>query len=248
MKKIRLSNLFTGLFVAFFATSLFAQTNFPPINGSHVIDEAGILSVETRNSLDHTIQLHEDSTGNQLMVLVITSLNGNEISMYANEAYNHYNLGQKDINNGVLLLVAHEDRKVRIEVGYGLEGALPDALCGRIINNEIIPQFKAGDFDAGVSNGVHAILQSIQGTYVAEDAVSVGLPVWVPILFIIFFILVIIFISRISSKMGMGSSGGWTRGRGYYGGGGGGWSGGGGGGWSGGGGGFSGGGGASGSW
>lgn len=246
MKKIRLSNLFTGLFVAFFATSLFAQTNFPPINGSHVIDEAGILSVETRNSLDHTIQLHEDSTGNQLMVLVITSLNGNEISMYANEAYNHYNLGQKDINNGVLLLVAHEDRKVRIEVGYGLEGALPDALCGRIINNEIIPQFKAGDFDAGVSNGVNAILQSIQGTYVAEDTASEGLPIWVPLLFIIFFIAVIIAIGRTSAQMG-GSSGGWRSGRGYYGGGGG-WSGGGGGGWSGGGGGFSGGGGASGSW
>ena len=172
--------------------------------------------------------------------------------MYANDAYNHYNLGRKGDNNGVLLVVAHQDRKVRIEVGYGLEGALPDALCGRIIDNEILPNFKAGNFDAGVSDGVSAILQAIQGTYVATDSPSEGLPWWLPFLFVFGSIGFIIILGIIKGTGGGGGFGGGYRGGGYYGGGwssgGGGWSGGGGGGWSGGGGGFSGGGGASGSW
>lgn len=230
-----------------------AQT-FPAFRGSHVVDEAGILSVETKNALDKTIQVHEDSTGNQVMVLVVKSLDGNEISMYANEAYKHYVLGQKGTNNGVLLVVARDERKVRIEVGYGLEGALPDALCGRIVNNEILPYFKNGDYDGGVTAGVLAILQAIQGTYTATEK---PMPFWLPIFMVVFFMAVIVLISFIKGGgRGRGGFGGGFGGFGGFGGGyyGGGWSGGGGGwssgggGWSGGGGGSSGGGGASGSW
>ena len=229
----------------------FSQVTYPPINGSHVIDGANILSSETRSSIDHIIQQHEDTSSNQVMVLTIQSLEGNEIAMYANDAYNHYQLGQKGDNNGVLLVVAHEDHKVRIEVGYGLEGALPDALCGRIIDNEILPNFKAGNFDAGVSDGVSAILQAIQGTYVASGSPTEDLPWWLPFLFVFGAIGFIILIGIIKGTGGGGFGGGYRGG--YYGrswssGSGGGWSSGGGGGWSGGGGGFSGGGGASGSW
>lgn len=246
-------HIYLLLTALFFTTAVFAQTKFPAITGSHVIDEAGVLSAETKNALDLTIQAHEDTSGNQLMVLVIESLNGNDIAMYANEAYNHYNLGQKGTNNGVLLVVSHSDRKVRIEVGYGLEGALPDALAGRIIKNDIVPYFKQGDYDAGVTHGVNAILQAIQGTYQADDSGDMNLPWWLPILIIFGFMafIVIIGIIKGGGGGGFGGGGGYYGGRGYYGGGwssgGGGWSGGGGG-WSGGGGGFSGGGGASGSW
>ena len=227
----------------------FAQSSFPSLNGTHVLDEAGILSPEVKASLEFMIQKHEDSTGNQLLVVTIPGLEGNEISMYANEAYNHYKLGQKGTDNGVLLVVAHGDRKVRIEVGYGLEGALPDALCGRIIQREIIPRFKEGDFDGGVSNGVMAILQAIQGTYTAPEESDGRLPSGLSLGIVIFFMVLIVLIGSLGRKGGGG--GGYVGRGGYYGGGwsGGGWSGGGGGGgWSGGGGGFSGGGGAGGSW
>lgn len=246
MKRILLYFLLVAI-PWFFPLNLFAQPNFPATNRTHLIDEAGILSVETQNSIEHLIQKHEDTTGNQVMVVTVSSLEGYAVSQYANEAFKFYQLGQKDINNGVLLLVAPNERKVHIEVGYGLEGALPDALCGRIIQYEILPYFKSGNYDAGVTNGVNAILQSINGTYVAKQE-SDFIPVWFPILIIVGFIILIFVLSLFK----VGSSGSHYGGGGrYYGGG---WSGGGsswsggGGGWSGGGGGFSGGGGASGSW
>ncbi|MCG9910813.1 MAG: TPM domain-containing protein [Flavobacteriales bacterium] len=250
MKRILLYFLLVAI-PWFFPLNLFAQPNFPATNRTHVIDEAGILSVETQNSIEHLIQNHEDTTGNQVMVVTVSSLEGYAVSQYANEAFKFYQLGQKDINNGVLLLVAPNERKVHIEVGYGLEGALPDALCGRIIQSEILPHFKSGNFDTGVFNGINAILQAIQGTYEAPPK-SNALPIWVPVFMILFFVIISIFLRIVSGGKG-GGIGGVPQygGRRYYGGG---WSGGGsswsggGGGWSGGGGGFSGGGGASGSW
>lgn len=246
MKKLSLFLLAAVASVASVAQS------FPAFNNSHVIDAANILSESTRSYIDQTLQADEDTSGNQIMVLTITSLDGKDIESYSNEAYNHYNLGQKNTNNGVLLVVAHEDRKVRIEVGYGLEGNLPDVLCSRIIEGEIIPNFKQGNFDAGVTNGVNAILQAIKGTYEAPPQQAEGFPWWLPFLLVFGVMGLIIFFAIMKAKGGGGGSGwgGGYRG-GYYGGGwssGGGSWGGGGGGWSGGGGGFSGGGGASGSW
>lgn len=248
-----------SMFMVLGITTKLSAQSFPALTGSHVIDDANILSDQTEASIDLLIQADEDTSGNQIMVLTITNLNGGDIETYANEAFNHYQLGQKGTDNGVLLVVAHEDRKVRIEVGYGLEGDLPDVLCNRIIQNDIIPNFKNGDFDAGVSNGVNSILQAIQGTYVAQDVPSgdSGFPSWLPFLIVFGIIMIIIILGAISGKGG-GGRGSRGFGGGYYGGGwssggwssgssGGGWSGGGGG-WSGGGGGFSGGGGASGSW
>lgn len=231
-----------------------AQMAFPPIAGSHVIDAANVLSAETATSLDHIIQRHEDTTGNQVMVVTIPTLDGNDIDMYGNEAYKNYRLGQKGSDNGVLMVVAVQERKVRIEVGYGLEGNLPDALCGRIIRNDIVPHFKQGDYDAGITNGVNSILQAIQGTYVAaaDDGGGSGLAEGWPLFIIVGFMVFIVVMGIISGGKGGGRGGryyggGWYGGGGGWSSGGGGWSGGGGG-WSGGGGGFSGGGGASGSW
>jgi uncharacterized protein len=135
-----------------------------------VVDQAGILSTSTEQQLTALLQAHEDSTSNQLAVLTIQSLDGEPIEEYALRVARGWQLGQVDLNNGVLLLVAVEDRKMRIEVGYGLEGDLADIVASRIIDQELRPAFREGDFDAGVLRGVRAILAAIEGTYSPEDS------------------------------------------------------------------------------
>jgi len=227
-------------------------TPIPPIQGSHIIDQAQILDATTRDILERTIQAHEDSTSNQIMVLTIPKLIDETIEQYAVRAYSQYRLGAEGRDNGVLLIVSYEDRKIRIEVGYGLEGALNDALCGRIIRNDISPEFKQGNYNKGVLNGVHSIISAIQGEYKADPSSGGEFDAADALILIGFIVIIIVLVSLASGKNG-GGGGGWYSGGyrgGYYGGGwssgGGGWSGG--RGWSGGGGGFSGGGGASGGW
>lgn len=148
--------------------ALLAATEVPYLAG-HVNDGAGLLSAETATYLEGMLKAHEDSTSNQVVILTVTSLEGEVLEEFSIRVVESWKLGQKGKDNGVLLLVAHDDRKVRIEVGRGLEGSLTDATSGRIIRNEIIPQFKAGDYNAGIRAGAEAIVGAIQGTYVASD-------------------------------------------------------------------------------
>ncbi len=150
-------------------------------------------------------------------------------------------LARKDKNNGALLLVFTQDRKMFLQTGYGLEGAMPDAICKRIIEDEIKPHFKTGDYDAGLTAGVNAILAAAKGEYKGTGRTH-GNSQGIPVVFIIIFVIVVIIILSNARRGGYYSSSGWSGGG--WGGGGGGWSGGGGGG--GGGGGFSGGGGSTG--
>ena len=131
--------------------------NFPALTG-RVIDEANILSNATRDALSSKLAELETKSGIQLVVATVNSLQGEEIEPYANELLRTWKLGEKAKNNGVLLLVAPNQHRVRIEVGYGLEGTLTDALSKIIIANAIAPRFKAGDFDGGVSRGVDDII------------------------------------------------------------------------------------------
>jgi uncharacterized protein len=140
-----------------------------PFLSGRVNDNAGILSLETSQKLTQRLKDHEDSTSNQVVVLTISSLEGEELEAYSIRVVEAWKLGQKELDNGVLLLVSHADRKVRIEVGRGLEGDLPDITCGTIIRKEIIPRFKEGNYDAGVTAGVEAILRAIQGSYTAPE-------------------------------------------------------------------------------
>lgn len=130
---------------------------FPVLTG-RVVDQAGILSRATRDALEAKLADLEARSGIQLVVAIVTSLEGQEIEPYANELFRFWKLGEKDKNNGVLLLVAPRERRVRIEVGYGLEGTLTDALSAVIIANAIAPRFKAGDFDGGIARGVDDIV------------------------------------------------------------------------------------------
>ncbi|WP_096485022.1 TPM domain-containing protein [Methylorubrum populi] len=226
-----------------------AEPDFPKLTG-RVVDAAGILAPEARTRIDGKIKAHEDRTGDQLVVATVPSLHDLTIEDYANRLARAWGIGQKKTNNGVLLLVAPKERKVRIEVGYGLEGALTDALSKTIITSAITPRFRQGDFSGGIEAGVDAILPILAGDAdewqrrapVRADAVD---PVTV-----IFWIIVIIALVVVLTRMSGGGRGG--RGGGFVviPGPSGGWSGGfsdGGGGFSGGGGSF-GGGGASGDW
>ena len=149
------------------STSLVAR-EIPFLSG-HVIDEAGILEAGTRETLESQLATHEAETSNQVVVLIIPSLDGEVLEEYSLRVAETYKLGQADKDNGVLLLIARDDRKLRIEVGYGLEGSLTDALSSRIIRNEIVPHFRDGDFDRGVASGTDAILAAIAGEYTVDE-------------------------------------------------------------------------------
>src|SRR5262244_2128146 len=130
---------------------------FPPLTG-RVVDEANILSAQQRDALESKLAELETKSGIQLVVATVGSLQGQEIEPFANELFRTWKLGEKAKNNGVLLLVAPNEHRVRIEAGYGLEGTLTDALSKVIIANAIAPRFKAGDYDGGVTRGVDDII------------------------------------------------------------------------------------------
>lgn len=242
--------------LVFFSLTCQAQKKIPPLDNRRVHDdEAHILSPHTVQQLEIQLKQYEDSTSNQIAILIVSSLEGDPIEDYAirvahgdtkNEGWK---LGQADKDNGVLLLISVEDRKMRIEVGYGLEGVLTDATTNQIIRNELAPNFRRGDYDAGVLLTINSIVRAIGGEYKSDGTSNKkrgergGSLITLLIIFG-----VIILISRIRGGNSRGS-GGWSSGSGWYGGGFGRGSGGGGGfgGFSGGGGGF-GGGGSSGSW
>jgi uncharacterized protein len=153
-----------------------AQRAVPELWGHRIHDEAHILTQATIDKLETVLQKHEDSTTNQIAVLIIPSLEGDVLEEYSlRVAHDVWKLGTKNNDNGVLLLIAVDDRKMRIEVGYGLEGVLTDAITSRIIRNEIAPHFRNQEYDAGVAAGVNAIVAAIGNEYgVAESSDTSG--------------------------------------------------------------------------
>jgi uncharacterized protein len=134
----------------------FAVT-FPALSG-RIVDQANIIPADVRTAIEPKLVDLETKSGIQLVVATVSSLEGQEIEPYANDLFRKWQLGEKAKNNGVLLLVAPNDRRVRIEVGYGLEGTLTDALAKVIITNAIAPRFKTGDYGGGISRGVDDII------------------------------------------------------------------------------------------
>jgi uncharacterized protein len=236
------------LLVCIAAAVAFAELQFPALTGP-VVDAADVLSGEAEQALATSLNDYRTSSGHQVVVATVPSLDGHEIRDFGNRLFRHWALGDRERNDGVLLLVAPNERKVSIEVGYGLEGDLTDALSRIIIENAILPRFKAGDAAGGISAGVDDIFKALGGggNQIVERVRHEKAPDLADFLpLIVFFIIVLIIVSRTSRGRrivvlpGPGShTGSW---------GGGGWSGGSGGGGYSGGGGSSGGGGASGSW
>jgi uncharacterized protein len=147
--------------VCMFSTLAFAL-DFPPLTG-RVVDQAGVMSADSRGALEAKLKDLEDKSSIQLVVATVKSLQGSDIETYANELFRFWKLGQAQKNNGVLLLVAPAEHKVRIEVGYGLEGTLTDALSSVIISSAIVPRFKANDFSGGIERGVDGIISVLSG-------------------------------------------------------------------------------------
>jgi len=142
------------------------DSDFPALTG-RVVDLAGLLSPDKEVSITATLAAHEDETGNQIVVVTTKNLMGYGITDYANRLGRHWEIGTSENDNGILLVVAQNEKKVRIEVGYGLEGALTDSLSSVIIQREILPSFRKNDYPGGIQNGVDAILQAIDGEYTA---------------------------------------------------------------------------------
>lgn len=146
-----------------------AQRAVPPLWGHRIHDEANVLTAETVEALELLLKQHEDSSTNQIAVLVIPSLDGDILEQYSlRVAHDEWKLGSANNDNGVLLLVVINDRKIRIEVGEGLEGVLPDAVTSRIIRNEMAPHFREQEYDAGIKAGVEAIIAAIGGEFTGE--------------------------------------------------------------------------------
>ncbi|MGA9723560.1 MAG: TPM domain-containing protein [Candidatus Binatus sp.] len=245
---------------------------FPPLTG-RIVDDAGILNFHTRHELTLMLAEHERTTGDQVVVVTVGSLQRYPIEEFGYELGRYWGIGQKGKNNGALLIVAPNEHKVRIEVGYGLEGELTDAKSRAIIDNYILPSFKRGDFNFGVLAGATEMVRALGGNPPDEGVPATWFPqnnsapagfgslfhppdrkasVALALFFLIPLIGTVLLMGALVSsphKVQWDSNNGWDSDRGFGGGSssGGGSSGGGGGGFSGGGGSF-GGGGASGSW
>ena len=146
-------------------------SNFPALTG-RVVDQAGILSPAVKAELETALAAHENNTTNQVVVVTLESLNGANIEEYSLELGRRWSIGQKGKDNGVLLVVAPNDKQVRIEVGYGLEGILTDALSSNIINYYIIPEFKKGDIQNGIKIGAQKIIALLEGDESAKKEVE----------------------------------------------------------------------------
>jgi uncharacterized protein len=157
------------LLVAFILLPGLASAIDVPFLSGRVNDYAQILSTGTVQRLTDSLKAHEDRTGNQVVVLTISTLGGDNIEDYANRVFNEWKLGQKEKNNGILVLVVPNDRSMRIEVGYGLEATLPDLAASRIISGVMTPKFKNNDYDGGISDGVSSIIRILNGDALPED-------------------------------------------------------------------------------
>jgi uncharacterized protein len=232
-------------------SALRAQGLSVPQLHERVSDFTNTLEFTQWRALESQLKSFEDSTSTQIAVVMISSLQGEDITDFALKIAEANKIGRKGKDNGLLILIAKEEKKIRFEVGYGLEGSLPDAICDQIIRNEIRPRFREGDFYGGISAALNAVIQATKGEYKAEGSTRRRVTTWGTILLALM-VLGSFGMSIFSGGRRYGASsrgysrssywGGGFGGGGFFGGGGGG-----GGGWSGGGGSF-GGGGASGSW
>ncbi|KPF66911.1 hypothetical protein IP69_14210 [Bosea sp. AAP35] len=237
-----LSQLGALLLLLWSGVALAADPTYPALSG-RIVDGANLIAPEARQRIETKLKAHEDKTSDQLVVATVPSLQDVSIEDFANGLFRFWKLGEAKTNNGVLLLVAPTERKVRIEVGYGLEGALTDALSKVIITTAVAPKFKTGDFAGGIEGGVDAILSILSGdaeewqrrASVRSDESSTGETIAVVFVMLMVFILIVAFMTEArrggssrrhrlrdgrwvmvppSAGWGTGSGGGWSSGSG----------------------------------
>ncbi len=249
------------LFLPFIALA----DDFPERSNTLVTDYTGTLSQQEQISLEQKLVAFNDSTSTQIAIVIVRSVGGYDIADYSVQLFNKWKIGQEKKNNGVLILVAREDRKMWITTGHGIEGVLPDVLCKRIIEKDIVPNFRDENYFRGLDQATNSIMSIVSGEFTADEYIghrkNQRVP-WFPFVLFFFIFLIVIF-SKVTKtrnyarRNNLGFWAAWAllnaasaRSRGSWGGfsGGSGWGSGGGGGFGGFGGGSSGGGGAGGSW
>ena len=161
--------IFAAAFTLFVLAQPVSALDVPPLKG-RVNDLAKMIHPSMSNQLESALSKLEQTDSTQIVVLTIPSLEGQVLEEFSLAVVEGWQIGQKDVDNGVLLLVAKKERKIRIEVGYGLEGKLTDLVAGRIIRNIMVPQFKMGRFDQGIVEGVSAIVGVVRGEFTAPTS------------------------------------------------------------------------------
>ena len=240
---LRLRAIIFAVITILMTAFAFSAANYPALTG-RVVDQAGVLSADQRVILENKLATYEQTSGHQVAVAIVKSLEGNDVNLYGVELGRRWALGQKGKNDGVIIVVAPNEHKVSIQVGYGLEGDLTDATSSIIISHTMVPKFKAGDYLGGLWNGTDDIIKVVggQGADVLaaaqnQSAPQAGIADALP--FVIFFIIVLIIFFNASRGRGIGfipiggggsgnSGSSWSSGGGGFSGGGGGFSGGGG--------------------
>lgn len=196
------------LFITFLP--LWSQFEIPdkPDKQTSVYDYINLLDANQKNTLEQKLIRYSDSTSTQIVTVIIASTEGESITYLGANWGQKWGIGQKGKDNGVLILLARDDRKIAINTGYGVEGSLTDAMSRRIIENLIIPDFKAGDYYGGLNKGADAIFQVLNGEFKEERTFnhSEGFPFSSLIPVIIFFIILII-LSKRNKRNGDGNGG-----------------------------------------
>jgi uncharacterized protein len=231
-----------ALMIALFCAPAMAATQFPALTG-RVVDDAHVLTPQAQADLTTKLADLEAKTSRQLVVVTLPTLNGDDIADYGGQLLRAWGIGQKGTNNGALFIVVPSEHKVRIEVGYGLEGILTDALSGVILREAVLPKFRTGDVSGGVVAGTDALIAQLSADPSTAEAKAAaaeqaerspmrhGNPIGgiIPLIFL-FFIITTIFRGGFGGGLGMllpmmflGGSmrGGWGGGGGDFGGGGG---------------------------
>ena len=203
----RLRAIAVAVITLLMAAFALAAPNFPELTG-RVVDQAGVFSADQTVILSNRLRDFETQSGHQMAVATVKSLEGNDIRAYGNELARKWALGAKGKNDGVLILVAPAEHKVSIEVGYGLEGDLTDAVSSVVISHAMVPKFKAGDYFSGVYAGIDDVQKVVGGQGAAivaaaqnQTAPQAGFADALP--FIIFFFVVLIIIFRASRGRGV---------------------------------------------
>lgn len=193
------------LFTLFHLQGTLFAAEIPALNG-RVNDYAGLLSPSAVQQIDALLADLEHSDSTQVVVLTVPTLDGEPVESFGIRVAEAWKIGQKGLDNGAILLIAKQERKIRIEVGRGLEGVLTDLLAGRIIRDEIAPNLKRGDVDTGVLSGVAAISKTVRGEYQAKDTprdIRQGKRGFHPSLtMLVFFLVAIVFLGSISRFLG----------------------------------------------
>ena len=199
------------------ATCAFGQTESDRFRESLaksgcVFDEAGVFTPEQKAALTERIESAWRTNGAALVVVALKSLRGGELDDFAVKLFEQWGIGEKGKDNGVLLLAAIEDRMMRIEVGYGMEGVLNDAKSGRIQDEYVVPRFKEGNYAQGLIDGADVLLSVMGGEAMPEATTAKGSPIGA-VIFLIFFAVVFMLIVRASIRGGKGGRGGGSGGR-----------------------------------